>query len=45
MRTPKWQGRMYVQWLKAYLECLFEQRDVVVLERHRMQLELSLERP
>ena len=45
MRTSKYHGRLYIQWLKAYLECLFENREVVVIERHRMQLELALERP
>ena len=42
MKTTKIQGRMNIMWIKAYLECLFEAREVVVLESEARQLELYL---
>ena len=42
MNTTKIQGRMNIMWIKAYLECLFDARDVYVLESEAKQLELFL---
>lgn len=35
-------GRMSIRWIKAYLECLFENRPHTVLKQHKQQLELFL---
>jgi len=36
------QGRANIRWIKAYLECLFDGRDVFVLASEQRQLELLL---
>ena len=35
-------ARHYIKWVRAYLECLFDRRDVVVLPQYVKQLELML---
>ena len=35
-------ARHYIKWVRAYLECLFDHRDVVVLPQYVKQLELML---
>jgi hypothetical protein len=35
-------GQHSIRWIKAYLECLFENREHVVLVQHKRQLELFL---
>lgn len=42
MKTTKIQGRMNIMWIKAYLECLFDAREVEVLKSEAKQLELYL---
>ena len=37
------QGRANIRWIKAYLECLFDGRDVVVLAHEQRQLVLFLQ--
>ena len=48
MNKYQWQakrarGRANIRWIKAYLECLFDGRDVVVLAHEQRQLELFLQ--
>ena len=35
-------ARHYIKWVRAYLECLFEHREVVVTPEHQRQLDLLL---
>ena len=42
MRTNHKVARHYIKWVRAYLECLFDHRDVVVLPQYVKQLELML---
>lgn len=35
-------GRNSIRWIKAYLECLFEDRPHTVLQTYKKQLELFL---
>jgi hypothetical protein len=35
-------GRANIRWIHAYLECLFDNRDVHVLSSEQKQLELLL---
>jgi hypothetical protein len=37
------QGRANIRWIKAYLECLFDGRDVFVLAHEQRQLDLFLQ--
>lgn len=37
------QGRANIRWIRAYLECLFDGRDVYVLAHEQRQLDLFLQ--
>jgi hypothetical protein len=37
------QGRANIRWIKAYLECLFDGRDVHVLASEQRRLDLFLQ--
>jgi len=40
--TNKRQKSVFSRWVKAYVECLWENRPVEVLEKHERELELFL---
>jgi len=41
MKRDKWlQGRANIRWIKAWLECLCENRPVVLFKTEAMQLQL-----
>jgi hypothetical protein len=47
MRSKQWQvkqaqGKANIRWIKAYLECLFDGRQVDVFKTEQKQLELLL---
>lgn len=43
MKTTQKQGKRNIMWIKAYLECLFDGREVFVLAHEQHQLELFLQ--
>lgn len=48
MTMYEWQdmqakGKANIRWIKAYLECLFDGRDVFVLAHEQRQLDLFLQ--
>lgn len=43
MKKTKWlQGRANIKWIKAWLECLVEERQVVLFKTEQQQLQLFL---
>jgi len=43
MKRAKWlQGRANIKWIKAWLECLTEQRQVVLFKTEQRQLSLFI---
>jgi hypothetical protein len=43
MKRVKWlQGRANIKWIRAWLECLVEEREVVLFKTERHQLQLFL---